>query len=69
MAGAKIGLRPAWESFCRADFLEYYHPAIENGFPIRSTIVDPIQAHNGLVQVEPDLLGNAGHLWQCFQQR
>jgi len=47
----------AWESFCRADFLEYSVPsAIENGFPIRSTIVDPIQAHNGLVQVEPDLL-------------
>jgi len=28
-------------------------------FLIRSTIVDPIQAHNGLVQVEPDSLGNA----------
>ena len=38
------------------------HPAIENGFPVRPTVVDPIQADHRLVQIEADLLGDTGHL-------
>jgi hypothetical protein len=38
------------------------HAAIEYSFPVRPTIVDPIQADDGLAQIESDLLGNAGHL-------
>lgn len=41
------------------------HAAIENGFAVGATIVDPIQADEGLTQIESDLLGDAGHLRQC----
>jgi hypothetical protein len=46
------------------------HPAIENGFAVGATIVDPIQADEGLVQIESDLFGDATHFRQCcLQQR
>ncbi len=39
-----------------------HHAAIENGFAVRPTIVDPIETDGGLVQVESDRLGNYGTL-------
>jgi hypothetical protein len=46
------------------------HAAIEDGFAVGATIIDPIQADDGLVQVESDLFGDASHFRQrLLQQR
>jgi hypothetical protein len=45
------------------------HAAIENSFSVRPTIVAPIQANDGLVQVESDILGDVSHLRQNHLQQ
>ncbi len=44
------------------------HAAIENGFPVSPTIVDPIQTDDRIVQIEAHLVRDACHLRQCFLQ-
>src|SRR5208283_3147647 len=45
------------------------HSTIENGFPVRSAIVDAIQADNGSLEVKANRVGDPRHQWQGFAQQ